>query len=498
MVTAAKEWISSTGKQSRTTRTTRTGTRATRTGTVRTGSGEVVSGQRSGGTARRPQGLFRGRPGGNGLAVGLFGCGNFFRAGAVGGGGFGHGGEDFFFGGAGRQGCTGRLLDRAVERRFTVRRHFTVHRRLAVRRCFTIGRRFGAVGWGLPLGRRFAIGRGIAALIAITVITVILVGGGRIRQGAQGGAVLLLDLLRCEHHRRRRRQDGTGHLYRRANLAKRYRAALVGDNQFADKRVALVIGFGQQGNGVLFAFLGGPPGDLGAADADGGDRRRYGHAVRRRLGDLAADEGKHALHQISAETAVPATRIIDHFIEHHAPLLAQRECRVVDEGNADRGPLGRHNGITLIDRRTLAQGDLGAIGVNRLDQAIGGLDLADRLFGARGDLKRPVLNQRKLPRRLRSGQLDGKFGGDNGAAVGHQVRRRTSGKKIPDQDLCAVGPGQQQVRTLNGKTGPEQPGPARHDQSILAGGIKNQNRWLGRIGLQHPPGPLIVHSVMSK
>ena len=208
-------------------------------------------------------------------------------------------------------------------------------------------------------------------------------GGRRRRQDAQDGRTeTLLDLRLRENHHRRRRREGTGHLHRRSDRVEDNGrgVGIVGrDGHFADRLHALRIGFRQHGEGILGALLRRLADELGAANADGGDRRRHRHPLGSGLGDLAADEGEHAPHHIGMENARFGAGIVDHLVQHHLPLGAQREGRVVEENDADGRPRTGLDGIALEQRVALGQGQPGAVGAHHLDAAISGLDAADGL-----------------------------------------------------------------------------------------------------------------------
>ena len=247
-----------------------------------------------------------------------------------------------------------------------------------------------AFGFGFFLAFLFALTLTLTLALALAfgLVAAFAIGGRRLlgrrrRQDVQDGrAEILLDLRLRENHRRRRRREGTGHLHRRPDRAEDdgRGVGIVGhDGYFADRLHALRIGLRQHGEGILGALLRRLADELGAANADGGDRRRHRHPLGSGLGDLAADEREHALHHIGMENARFGAGIVDHLVQHHLPFGAQREGRVVDEYDADGRPRTGLDSVALEQRVALGQGQPGAVGAHHLDAAISGLDAADGL-----------------------------------------------------------------------------------------------------------------------
>ena len=90
--------------------------------------------------------------------------------------------------------------------------------------------------------------------------------------------------------------------------------------------------------------------DLGAADADGGDRRIEHHGVGVGLGDLSADEGEDALDDRHRDGAVLGAGIVDHFIQNDVAILGHGESGLVGEHDADGAVRPGLDDVALKDR----------------------------------------------------------------------------------------------------------------------------------------------------
>ena len=138
-------------------------------------------------------------------------------------------------------------------------------------------------------------------------------------------------------------------------------AGRVGDNDLA--RDAAI--FLKQCNDVFLAFGAGLYGNLGAADTDGRDGRANGHGVGAGLGDRAGYETKYTLNDGNGGGALMGFGVVNQFVQHHAPVLAQRERRVIDKGEADRALAIGFKDIALVDRITGVQGYPGTVSPDR-------------------------------------------------------------------------------------------------------------------------------------
>ena len=188
----------------------------------------------------------------------------------------------------------------------------------------------------------------------------------------------------------------------------------------------------------MFSFRRRNTGHLGAADTDGHHRRRYGHLIRARGGDLARDEAENALDNIERRGAFVGSRIEHQFVQHHAAIAAQRKRGVIDKHQADGAVTGGLQDIALEHRIADPQGNPGAIGTGREHVALGHFDLPDGLDIAGGSLG--VLAGEFRPR-----QGLGQIAADAGAEFREQIRRGVPRKEIPNQHLGAVGTDQQKI-----------------------------------------------------
>ena len=210
-------------------------------------------------------------------------------------------------------------------------------------------------------------------------------------------------------------------------------AAACADDDNPDAAVSL----GQEGYDVFLALLGRPAGDLGAADADGRDRRGDDHGVGAAGRDLAGDEDEDTLNNRDAHGTDAGLGIVDQIVDHHAPPGAQGECGVVDKHQTDRGIQPGLHDIAEINRRIHLEGYLGAVGPRCRHRSIDDAGNSDGL-GVGGCSGLGV-----LARRQRSGEAGHQLGRQHRAAGGGQRRGIGKFEISPNENLFAVRADQQ-------------------------------------------------------
>ena len=137
---------------------------------------------------------------------------------------------------------------------------------------------------------------------------------------------------------------------------------------------------------------------LGPAHADGRHRCGDDHGLGTGLGDLATNEGEHALDHMDAHVAGLGAGIVDHLVERHLAAATEGKRGIIGEGDADVGNLAGLNQVALVNRRALAGLGGGAVHMGDGDLAGQAFDRADGLT-KRGAGRLGQLNHVARPKR---------------------------------------------------------------------------------------------------
>ena len=134
-------------------------------------------------------------------------------------------------------------------------------------------------------------------------------------------------------------------------------AAVVGDDDFADEAVGLF----HQHHAHAPAFGFDVKADLGAADTDGRHRGIQRHGVGVGLCDLTGNEGEDALDGRKIDGAFLGRRVVNHFVENDAAVLAHGKRGFVGQQDADGTVVSGFDDVALIDRIAFIQFHPGAV-----------------------------------------------------------------------------------------------------------------------------------------
>ena len=316
---------------------------------------------------------------------------------------FGGFGRTFFFGGSGG---------------FLTARLFTA------RRGFEIVQLFGSV---IP---------GDGVTLQTKIIDVVVVQ----RQLTQGTGEGVDHILGFDDDGFGRRSHKAGDAGEFAGTVQHRHAGIVHDHDFADETV----GFFHQHDVEILTVLD-VQAHLGAANTDGRDRGVQSHGVGIGLGDLAGHKGEHTLHHRHGHGPFLGTRVIDHFIEHHAAVFGHGECGFIGEDHAHRTIGIGFKNVALIDGITNLQFHARTVGAHRRYGTVHLFDLANRLFsnglrtclGYHSDIVGTGQTLRQITTHFRT---RGRH--DIGSRILHEV--------IRDHHFAAIRPGQNQIGTLVG------------------------------------------------
>ena len=292
----------------------------------------------------------------------------------------------------------------------------------------------------------------------------ILVGVGH---GLHGGAEPCPEIRHRHGEGRGRRRVGVGNTGRLHGLIEGRNAAARGDGHLADKgRAGILAGLGHHRRGRLTIRVDADAAGR-AADTDGRHRRGDGHGVRRRLGDLAADESEGSLQQGNADGPVLLAGVENHLVEGDSTAFTQRERGLVQEHHTHGAVVAGLQDIALEYLIALRESHPGSVGAGRGHLTRGRLHLADGL----GSARRAGLSV--LAGRQGTGKAQCQLAGDDGSAFGHQVGWNFGLEKTADQNLGSVLADQHEVGTLAQELRAQQPVPATRNDQRLVGTIGN-------------------------
>ena len=156
-------------------------------------------------------------------------------------------------------------------------------------------------------------------------------------------------------------------------------AVTIADNGLADKSAF----FFHHHHGKGFT-VGDINAQLGAANADGGDRGIDNHRLGVCFGDLAADEGKNTCANRKANRSFLGCRIVNHFIQGDATVFGHGKCRLIDQHKANGAVGGRHDLVSLEDRMADFHFNGQPIGAEDANAALQRIDVTDRFRAIRG------------------------------------------------------------------------------------------------------------------
>ena len=266
-----------------------------------------------------------------------------------------------------------------------------------------------------------------------------------------------------EHARLGRRGIGVGDGRALVGQVKNLNAASVRNNHLADE----AIGFFHQHNAEIGRTIGGfaeIDAHLRAANTDGGDGRFQCHRIGINLGHLTRNEGKHTLQHRHGNAAFLGARIVNHFVQNHAPVFGHGKCGFIGKDDADGAFFTRLQHIALEHRIAGFQFDPVTIGADRHDRSRNAINLTDGLsIGGRRGL-RHFLGRRENARQMGRG-IAGQFG----AARGFQHRRRFLIEITFDHDLGAIRRGDHHIRSRLGELRiAEVDAGGQHDRAIGA------------------------------
>ena len=297
----------------------------------------------------------------------------------------------------------------------------------------------------------------------LLVRAVVIAGANRRRQGIQGIGERFANFRALEHARLGRRGISAGDGRALIGQVEDLNAAGVGNHHLANEAVGFLHQhYSEIGRAIgVFAEI---DTHLRAANTDGGDRRFQGHRIGIDLGHLARNEGKYALQHRHGNAAFLGARIVNHFVQNHAPVFGHGKCRFIGEDDADGAFFARLQHIALEHRIAGFQLDPVAIGANRNDGAGDAFNLTDGLvIGSRRGL-RHFLGRRENPR-----QMGRRIARQFGAARSFQHRRRFLIEIAFDNDLGTIRRGDHQVRSRLAELGiAEVDAGGQHDRAIGA------------------------------
>lgn len=147
-------------------------------------------------------------------------------------------------------------------------------------------------------------------------------------------------------------------------------------------------------------------------------------------------------HHGYGQRALLGLRRVDHFVQGHGAVFGHGERGFIGQHDAD-GPIGAGlQNIALIDGVAVGQFDLGAVGTGRRYRSENRIDLANG-FAKNVGIGSGGLGH--LGWSLRPGEFAGQLRANGGAVCGNKIGRYVEGKVIGNDNLAAVGPGQDQI-----------------------------------------------------